>query len=79
MPKRVFAFRYIESLGLKIMVVQRTSLLKLFACPTKQIGCPGPSESRNFRGLPTKGWQWVSSLLSSEHSFTIRLLPYNQK
>ena len=35
-PKRAFAFRYIESLGQKI------------ACPTEIFGCPGPSQRRMF-------------------------------
>ena len=44
LPKRAFAFRYIELLGHEIMVIWWTSLLKMFACPTEKIGCPGPSE-----------------------------------
>ena len=52
-PKRVFALRYIESLGQKIMVVRRTGLLKMFACPTEKIGCPGPSEPQIFEPSTT--------------------------
>ena len=47
-PKRAFAFRFIESLGQKIMVVRWTSLLKSLACLTKKIGCHRPSEHQLF-------------------------------
>ena len=43
-PKRMFAFRYIESLGQK----NHGCPAKMFACPTKKIGCHGPSEHRIF-------------------------------
>ena len=52
MSKRAFAFRYIESLGQKIMAVQQTSLLKMYGCLTEKIGCPGLSKCQIFEACP---------------------------
>ena len=50
--KRVFVFRYIESLGQKkIMVVLRTSLSKIFAGPTEKNRLSRAVGTSNLRGL----------------------------
>ena len=48
-PKRAFAFRYIESLGQENHGCPAVNLLKIFACPTEKIGCPRPSECKMFK------------------------------
>ena len=48
MPKRVFAFRYIESLGQENHGCPADKPFENFRLPDGKIGCPGPSECRIF-------------------------------